>query len=249
MYKALQVKIGDDQHLHLSPEASALNGFACGNRFQPGLLTRDETVRLHSCEKGTRCSTMAKGGIVFITPIVAHLSETSDLAEVGIGGGAGDLDQNEELILSPEDARTLLQRYEALGSIEGHQLMHSSVNASKDLPQDMKESLPSFLLRAASGQRPATINLPRPDYDEDEDDGNDRTDLQRALRCLAEASGRNRGQEVASSLPNRIKFPYSRHSSYRELCHLLEVLRPRDIWPCTVDHMRWIKEGTSPHLS
>lgn len=105
------MKVDEDQYLHLSPEAPALTGFTCGNKFQPGLLTNDENVRLHSCEKGTRCSTMAKGDVIFITPIVAHISAASDMAEVGIGGGAGDLEQQEELVLSPEDAQILLQRY------------------------------------------------------------------------------------------------------------------------------------------
>lgn len=114
MYKALQVKVNDDQYFYLSPEAPALTGFPCGNKFQPGLLTSDEDARLHSCEKGTRCSTMAKGDVIFITPIVTHLSATSDMAEVGIGGGAGDLEQQEEFVLSSEDAHLLLQRYDTL---------------------------------------------------------------------------------------------------------------------------------------
>lgn len=54
---------------------------------------------------------MSEGDVVFITPIVTHLSSTSDLAEVGIGGGADDLEQKDELLLSPDDARILLQRY------------------------------------------------------------------------------------------------------------------------------------------
>lgn len=113
MYRALQVKLDEDQYVHLSPEAPALTGFTCGNRFQAGILTKDETVRLHSCEKGTRCTRIAKGNVVWITPIVTHLSSTRDMAEVGIGGGADDLEQKDELVLSPEDARTLLQRYVA----------------------------------------------------------------------------------------------------------------------------------------
>lgn len=58
-----------------------------------------------------RCETMAKGDVVWITPIVTHLSGTSDMAEVGIGGGVDDLEQKDELVLSPEDARLLFQRY------------------------------------------------------------------------------------------------------------------------------------------
>lgn len=36
------------------------------------------------------------------------------------------------------------------------------------------------------------------------------------------------------------QFPYSRHSSYNELCHLVEVFRPVDIHPCTVEEATWI---------
>lgn len=63
------------------------------------------------------------------------------------------------------------------------------------------------------------------------------------LQSLVKASTKGRGNESSSTLPNRIRFPYSRHSSYRELCHLVSVLKPRDIWPCTVDPVRWIREG------
>lgn len=44
-------------------------------------------------------------------------------------------------------------------------------------------------------------------------------------------------------LPTVIQFPYSRHSSYPELCHLLGIFRPRDIWPCTVDTKQWMDQG------
>lgn len=30
-------------------------------------------------------------------------------------------------------------------------------------------------------------------------------------------------------------FPYSRHSSYKELCHLISAFRPLDVFPCTFD--------------
>lgn len=63
------------------------------------------------------------------------------------------------------------------------------------------------------------------------------------LQSLVKTSERGRGNESSSTLPNRIRFPYSRHSSYRELCHLLSVLKPRDIWPCTVDPFRWVRQG------
>lgn len=40
-------------------------------------------------------------------------------------------------------------------------------------------------------------------------------------------------------LPRVITFPYSRHSSYFELCHLVRVFNPMDVYPCTVDEKNW----------
>lgn len=45
-------------------------------------------------------------------------------------------------------------------------------------------------------------------------------------------------------LPTVITFPYSRHSSYAELCDLVRVFKPRDVYPCTVDEQHW-DEGMS----
>lgn len=40
-------------------------------------------------------------------------------------------------------------------------------------------------------------------------------------------------------LPARIRFPYSRHSSYAELCLLIGAFKPNNIVPCTVDERGW----------
>lgn len=111
VYKSLRVTIGDNEFLHLSPEAPALTGFTRGNDVIDGILTQDYSVRLHSCEKGTHCPRMKKGNVVFITPIVTHLSDENDLLDIGIGGGGGDLEQlEEELVISAEEARQMLEK-------------------------------------------------------------------------------------------------------------------------------------------
>jgi hypothetical protein len=46
-------------------------------------------------------------------------------------------------------------------------------------------------------------------------------------------------REDVGGIPKVITFPYSRHSSYEELCHLVEIFRPRDVYPCTVDGDNW----------
>lgn len=50
-------------------------------------------------------------------------------------------------------------------------------------------------------------------------------------------------QNMAQSLPNRITFPYARHSSLPELRHLVETFKPKDIWPNTVDMPHWQERG------
>jgi hypothetical protein len=95
---------------HLTPEAPALVGFMCGNTYHPGCLTRDETVRLHSCEKGNYCSTVKDSPVVWIQPIITRLPSGQDVAEVGVGGGGDDLEREPELdYLSPDDVESLLE--------------------------------------------------------------------------------------------------------------------------------------------
>lgn len=113
VYESLRVQVGEDDYLHLSPEAPALTGFTCGNSFHSGYLTRDPTVRLHSCEKGSGCPTINKlptSDVVWITPIVAHLPDKNDMIEAGIGGGIDDLEEKDELLMTPEDLGTWLKR-------------------------------------------------------------------------------------------------------------------------------------------
>ncbi|KAI4147870.1 MAG: hypothetical protein L6R39_002992 [Caloplaca ligustica] len=91
-------------------EGPALCGFQFGNRSQAGCLTRDDSVRLHSCEHGTRCSTLQKSGkVIWITPLITR-SKEGDVPELGAGGGGGDLIQSHELELGdPEACRRLIE--------------------------------------------------------------------------------------------------------------------------------------------
>ena len=49
----------------------------------------------------------------------------------------------------------------------------------------------------------------------------------------------------STDLPRIIRFPYSRHSSYDELCQLVDLFKPRDVWPCTVNAREWCEKGES----
>lgn len=49
-------------------------------------------------------------------------------------------------------------------------------------------------------------------------------------------------------LPNKITFPYSRHSSHSELRGLVSVFRPWDIYPCVVDDAGWDESKAIEYL-
>lgn len=65
------------QHVH------ALSGFQCGNRYQPGILTSNFEVRIHSCEKGTSCEYLDSASVVHIIPTVALSKCGSYIPEIG----------------------------------------------------------------------------------------------------------------------------------------------------------------------
>jgi len=69
-------------------------------------------------------------------------------------------------------------------------------------------------------------------------------DLVKALTEEALNKRKNGGQNLNTGkgglkLPRKITFPYSRHSSYEELCHLVGIFDPKDIYPCTVNEKTW----------
>lgn len=80
---------------HIS-EGPVLAGFQCGNSPQAGCLTSDMNARIHSCEKGIRCNAI-NDKTVWIRPIVTRTKLGVEIAEVGVGGGGGDLTQRHEL--------------------------------------------------------------------------------------------------------------------------------------------------------
>lgn len=99
---------GKDFSPALSHEGSILGGYKCGNENKEGILTNDQTVRLHSCEKGTACSALNERDVIWIQPIICRV-EDNEIAEVGIGGGGGDLTQNPVLELDETSIQNFLQ--------------------------------------------------------------------------------------------------------------------------------------------
>lgn len=52
-------------------------------------------------------------------------------------------------------------------------------------------------------------------------------------------------QHGIANMPKTIRFPFSRHSSYPELCAFVDAFQPKDVWPCTVDPNEWIRNDTT----
>jgi DNA cross-link repair 1C protein len=91
----------------LAQEGPTLTGYMVGNTEQPGILTLDEKVNLHSCEKGIKCGHLNRR-TVWIRPIVARMPSGQEIAEMGVGGGGGDLTRRPELEL---DSDVIIQKF------------------------------------------------------------------------------------------------------------------------------------------
>lgn len=114
MYASLCAQVANSDRFgpifHHSKEAPSLVGFRCGNTHQPGCLTEDTNVRIHSCEKGNLCDVVRNSPVVRIRPIVARLENGTSLVENGVGGGGIDLEREVELLFASMDDATALLR-------------------------------------------------------------------------------------------------------------------------------------------
>ncbi|KAF2789205.1 hypothetical protein K505DRAFT_410456 [Melanomma pulvis-pyrius CBS 109.77] len=202
-------------------EASALCGFRNGNHIQPGCLTSQSNTRLHSCERGMGCPVIdadTAANIVHIIPIVTRVNGT-DVAEIGAGGGKGDLDQKEEL--ETGDVADVAKLMEL---------------CAKEIQDDELRSRVLALLQTALDDKKGNIGLGTVLQKESQDSEDDLS-LQTFVSVLSSHAAIT---ESADKLKNEtIRFPYSRHSSYSELCTLVEAFQPKDVYPCTVDEGCW----------
>lgn len=210
----------------VSHETAQLCGFQLANSRHQGCLTTDHEVRLHSCEKGTGCPLMKdKKNVVRILPIISRLPNGNEMHELGLGGGKGDLNQAHELEIN--DANVLRQFMEyCIAKIEDKDLLlriFSSLNSTSRVKLDLDE---------AGKLEQSFMKL---------------DDLIGILSNVAAKDEREdpvfvpsvKKNELSLDLPKTITFPYSRHSSYGELCGLVEALQPKDVYPCTVDEANW----------
>jgi hypothetical protein len=205
-------------------EATALCGFRHGNHIQPGCLTSHQDVRIHSCERGMGCPVIdrdAHARVVHIMPIVTRSGDT-EIAELGAGGGKGDLDQKEEL--DTNDA------------VDVGNLMELCTKVIKD-PEVLSSVL--ALLQQTLDNGTSSIDL---DMDLQKESPENEGDLSLHALVSVLSSHASKSEDHGERLNRTIRFPYSRHSSYNELCALVDAFKPKDVFPCTVDEERWNPE-------
>ena len=206
------------------PEGPPLAGFTLGNHRVEGCLTTDPAARIHSCEHWWLCPVakdFENNGIVRIVPIISRTEDGVELHELGIGGGKGDLNQTRVVDLKNEETLTRLRE------ICTEKVTDEETRSKVD--QILKTGLTKLELELTQ----------RKDIHQD-------LDLDDLIQLLIKQATEDEtltkdrlDKQTLQHLPKDITFPYSRHSSYEELCALVEMLKPRDIYPCTVVEETW----------
>ncbi|KAH7319048.1 hypothetical protein BKA65DRAFT_437717 [Rhexocercosporidium sp. MPI-PUGE-AT-0058] len=217
-------KKGSPTSFHI-PEGAALTGYTCGNGFQSGCLTTNPNVPLHSCEKGIKCPLLDEK-TVWIQPIVRRRDDGTEEAEPAVVQAGNDLSGCPQV--------------EFDDGVDIDQLMTLFTDASDIVKQDARQLLSKVL------RTPGRV-LSLPEFGEDGD-----VSLTQLTTAVIRAVTDRRDDLINSgdmgksqALPRVITFPYSRHSSYEELCELLNVFKPKDVWPCTENPYLWHETGVS----
>lgn len=231
LYNSLRMS----SHALRANEAAALCGFELGNHHQRGCLTANPSVRLHSCERGNACPRIDDNrDVVRILPIVTRLRDGTEIGEIGAGGGKGDLDQVHELEATDAAAIGNLMQLCATELKDPEKLLEVLAYLSKALSSDTGK----LTLDAEDLVGELSNNIPLTDF----------VELLSKItrRPMPMQSPPHPGHRIVktgeNALPRTITFPYSRHSSYSELCELVAAFRPCDVFPCTVDEQTWTPE-------
>jgi DNA cross-link repair 1C protein len=214
-------------------EVTQLIGFGFGNAYHPGCLSDDRDSRIHSCEPGSPCHAALKDQtVVWITPIISRLEDGTELEEIGAGGGGGDLYQTPEIEIS--NGFTM----EALETI------------CEDVVEDAATRTRIFeAFQAAKNSCSRRVSLQGLEVD-----GDVELSLKQFARLVSKAEDWKGGQILPQDRGQRIeqqdviRFPYSRHSSYDELRHLVKSLHPTEVHACTVDLASWSVEVSMQSL-
>jgi hypothetical protein len=164
--------------------------------------------------------------IIHIIPIVTR-TDGVDIAELGAGGGKGDLDQKEELESGGVGGMDKLLELCA-ASIDDERLLAKVVAlVRRTLIEDGKLDL--------------DMQLQKHIHDTQDD-----VSLETLVSILSSNALQDSGMELPSN--KTIRFPYSRHSSYSELRGFVRAFSPRDVFPCTVDDVHWTLELSMRNL-
>jgi len=206
--------------------AIALVGFALGHDHRNGCLTEDQNARIHSCEPGMPCHrTLSKcKNVVWITPIISRLNDGTEVAEIGAGGGIGDLYQKQEVDFGNQSV------------LEGLRLLCSTMANNPEVVKQLDAAL-----EKARGQDACRLVLDGLGLDPEQE-----ISIKDFVKLLSQTKNL-----PSPTLPQAhehsnhakvIHFPYSRHSSYTELRELVRAFQPKDICPCTVNIESWSEE-------
>ncbi|KAK5454167.1 hypothetical protein LTS15_006167 [Exophiala xenobiotica] len=212
-------------------EGASLTGCAVGNQQLAGCLSTDPNVKIHSCEPGLPCHAdlSQRHNVKWITPIISRLKDGTEILEIGAGGGGGDLFQLPELSLA--DSASLQQLGELCAGFTEDEKVKSRI---KEEVERAKRSR-NFHIQVQG------LSLPDPN-------DNPTMPLKDFVMKLArsdrwfDSSVMVKDQIPFRSKQDTIHFPYSRHSSYHELRHLVSIFRPKDLCACTVDPESWSPE-------
>ncbi|TVY75938.1 Protein artemis [Lachnellula suecica] len=208
----------------ISHEGPVLTGYTCGNTPQEGCLTDDPTVRIHSCTKGVPCPAINED-IVWIRPIVTRAMNGDEVAEIGVGGGGQDLAQESELELDNESIAHILSEIDASEVLGRDDLKFRFLIGIQSLGRAFStEHAADFL----SGDNVSVLELIKAIENE-----------------VAEKQSLGTGGTFEEGVLSQvITFPYSRHSSYPELCDLVRIFKPKDVYQCTVNEQTWSEESS-----
>ncbi|EXJ59950.1 hypothetical protein A1O7_04098 [Cladophialophora yegresii CBS 114405] len=216
-------------------ETAALTGFTLGNSRLAGCLTDDKTARIHSCEPGLDCHSQIKNArnVVWISPIISRLQDGSEIRELGAGGGWRDLYPKAQLKL--EESANIVQLL--------------TLCASYADSEEIRAKLVQALSRPRAGY---DLSMVLDEVDEVKVEDDDSIKLGDFMTLISKRF-KEVNTSTSLSVPSEtqlkpiahtdtLHFPYSRHSSYNELRHLVGVFRPRDICPCTVSLETWSED-------
>jgi DNA cross-link repair 1C protein len=217
------------EHCKESPQ---LVGYTLGNHHVPGCLTKDENVQLHSCERGVECPVARGSNVVEVFPIITR-ENGQDIRELGAGGGKGDLNQAQEIEMHDSEALQDLIK-----------LCSATIQDKTTL-----EKVTTLVAQCHNSPAARIIleSCADPDETQETDDAIklDRV-VEELIRMVQEQTPASSGK--LESLPSRITFPYSRHSSYSELCRLVAAFQPKEVYPCTVDEATWSSDVSMASL-